>query len=288
MTDFDEFCSKLEAMDKEQIIDAFNMLSKDVIKALMEVSQDGKFTVDVYIRCVLAAVAADGVLSEPEFEIMKPAFDLLTGKDLDYAGCVEAFNSLGFDDPSKMQESFDAMADIIGLVSPEIKDDLVFMSLMVCAIDGEITEDEKDWIKRLVEPPVIDVTPAEVVSAFLDEAKVFTLATTDGDQPRTRVLGFKTELDGRLYFAVGTHKDVYAQLMANPKCEIMAFVGDRFLRWDGTAVFNDDQRLPMAAGAAMPEIAQMYAANGWTLGFFTLVNSTAEVVSIDGSKTRLF
>ena len=60
------------------------------------------------------------------------------------------------------------------------------------------------------------------VHDFLNEAGVFFLATVDGDQPRLRPLGFHMEMEGKEMFGVGDFKDVYKQLTANPKVEIVA------------------------------------------------------------------
>ncbi|MBE6518568.1 MAG: pyridoxamine 5'-phosphate oxidase [Thermoplasmata archaeon] len=162
------------------------------------------------------------------------------------------------------------------------------LCLLVCAIDGEVTQKEKEWIAQLALPLTIDVTPMEYIDAFLTKAQVFTLATTDGDQPRMRILGLKLNLDDKIYFGVGTFKDVYKQLKANPKCEILASVGMDFLRWDGKAVFSDDPRLLPMLKAVMPELAQMYFDMGWSFGFFTLEGGSAEVVNVSNQKIKIF
>ena len=137
-------------------------------------------------------------------------------------------------------------------------------------------------------PLTIDVTPMEYIDAFLTKAQVFTLATTDGDKPRMRILGLKLNLDDKIYFGVGTFKDVYKQLKANPKCEILASVGMDFLRWDGKAVFSDDPRFLPMLKAVMPELAQMYFDMGWSFGFFTLEGGSAEVVNVSNQKIKIF
>ena len=60
------------------------------------------------------------------------------------------------------------------------------------------------------------------INEFLDEAGVFFLASVDGNQAKCRPLGFHMEKYGRLYFAVGEHKDVYDQITKNPSIEITA------------------------------------------------------------------
>ena len=79
------------------------------------------------------------------------------------------------------------------------------------------------------------------IKDFLKETGVFFMATVDGDQPRLRPLGAFLEEDGKLIFGVGDFKNVYRQMQANPKVEIVACKPDgHWLRYTGRAVFETD------------------------------------------------
>ena len=52
----------------------------------------------------------------------------------------------------------------------------------------------------------------EKVVNYLDQAGVFFVTTTDGDQPKCRPFSFKIAYDGKLYFGEGTLKEVYLQM----------------------------------------------------------------------------
>ena len=288
MSDFDTLCKKLEQMDSATFADIFAEKSVDVISALTALTADGKDGVTAYLQFILASVAADGVLSKPEYILLKPLFDRMADKDTTYDEAVEIFKGLGLDKPDAYKDIVDTMVDIIGLVDEDMKDDIVLLCLLVCAIDGEVTKEEKDWIRQLAEPLTIELPAVDVLEDFLNKAGTFVLGTTDGDQPRMRVLGLKIKLDGKLYFAVGTFKDVYKQLQKNPKCEILASAGMDFLRWDGKAVFTDDNRLLPIVANMMPQLVQMYDQMGWKLGFFTIEGGSAEIVNVSNQKTKLF
>ena len=288
MSDFDTLCKQLEQMDSATFADIFSEKSVDVISALTALTADGKDGVTAYLQFILASVAADGVLSKPEYTLLKHLFDRMADKDTTYDEAVEIFKGLGLDKPDAYKDIVDTMVDIIGLVDEDMKDDIVLLCLLVCAIDGEVTKEEKDWIRQLAEPLTIELPAVDVIEDFLNKAGTFVLGTTDGDQPRMRVLGLKIKLDGKLYFAVGTFKDVYKQLQKNPKCEILASAGMDFLRWDGKAVFTDDNRLLPIVANMMPQLVQMYDQMGWKLGFFTLEGGSAEIVNVSNQKTKLF
>ncbi len=287
MSTFNELCTKMENMDDETFNQVFNELSARVLYELSELTENGD-AYSVYLHFILAAVAADGKLTEEEFNLIRPIFINTAGHDVDYQEGLKMFKDMGLESPEDFQEVADLMADVIELASPEAKDDIVLLSLMICAIDGDVSDKEKKWIAQLIEPLDVELTPMETVNAFLEKAGSFVLATCDGEQPRMRVLGFKTVLDVKIYFGIGTFKDVYKQLQNHPRCEILAFDGEDFMRWDGKAVFSNDQRLALAAGAAMPEVTKMYIEMGWNFAFFTLEEGTAEIVGVDNSKTTLF
>ena len=117
----------------------------------------------------------------------------------------------------------------------------------------------------------------EKVSKFLDDAKLFYFLTTDGDQPKGRPFGFHM-LDGdKLYFGCGTFKNVFKQLIANPKVEVLALNGNEFLRYDGTVKVVKDEVLLAKVREAMPQIMALYDKNGWEMGLFYLENGHAEI-----------
>ena len=100
----------------------------------------------------------------------------------------------------------------------------------------------------------------EKVCQFLDEAKVYYLATADADQPRVRPFGTVLVYEGKLYIQTGKIKAVSKQLAVNPKAEICAFAGGKWLRVAGELV-NDDRLEPKKAMLdKYPELKGMYSA----------------------------
>lgn len=74
----------------------------------------------------------------------------------------------------------------------------------------------------------------------LKKTKVFYVATIDHDQARVRPFSSCTEFEGALYICTNNTKDVYKQLIANPKIEICGMGNDgTWIRVNGTAVRDD-------------------------------------------------
>ncbi len=118
---------------------------------------------------------------------------------------------------------------------------------------------------------------AEKVNEFLEKAKVFYFLTTDGDQPKGRPFGFHLLKDDKIYFGCGTFKNVFRQLTANPKVEVLAVTDEEFMRYDGMAKIVKDETLLAKVREVMPDIMAMYDRNGWEMGLFYLENGHAEI-----------
>ena len=120
----------------------------------------------------------------------------------------------------------------------------------------------------------------EKINDILTKAEEFYLATVDGDKPKVRPLGFHLLFEDKIYFGVGTFKDVYKQMQANPKVEIAAWDGEHFLRYYGTADLSKNDTVVEKAFELMPEVKEMYESNGWEMGVFFLNDATAEIRNI--------
>ena len=122
------------------------------------------------------------------------------------------------------------------------------------------------------------------IDGLLTASKTFYLATVDGDQPKLRPLGAHHVVDGRVWLGVGEFKNVYRQLVANPKCEVVALqpAGGKWLRWTGRAVFAEGaerERLEEVFLTAVPKLRRIYNKKpGKRMMCFTLVDSRAELI----------
>ncbi|MBR6119729.1 MAG: pyridoxamine 5'-phosphate oxidase family protein [Oscillospiraceae bacterium] len=118
---------------------------------------------------------------------------------------------------------------------------------------------------------------AAKIHEFLNAAQTFFFLTTDGDQPKGRPFGFQMLVGDRLYFGCGTFKNVFRQLSANPRVEVLALKGGEFLRYDGRAKVVKDEGLLAKVREAMPQIMALYDKNGWEMGLFYLEDGHAEI-----------
>ena len=75
---------------------------------------------------------------------------------------------------------------------------------------------------------------------LINRYPVFHLATMDNDQPRVRgMLLFRADENGIIFHTAST-KDVYRQIMANPKAEMCFSCGDVQIRVTGILELSED------------------------------------------------
>ena len=115
----------------------------------------------------------------------------------------------------------------------------------------------------------------ERVCKFLEDAGTYYLATVEGDQPRVRPFGTALVFEGKLYIQTGKVKNISKQLAVNPKAEICAFHGGKWLRVAGELI-NDDRIAPKAAMLEKhPELKGMYKAEDENTQVLYFQNATA-------------
>jgi uncharacterized pyridoxamine 5'-phosphate oxidase family protein len=129
----------------------------------------------------------------------------------------------------------------------------------------------------------------ERVCKFLDDTGTYYLATVEGDQPRVRPFGTALVFEGKLYIQTGKVKNISKQLAANPKAEICAFDGGKWLRVAGELI-NDDRIAPKAAMLEKhPELKGMYKAEDDNTQVLYFRNATATFSSFtDAPETFTF
>ncbi len=99
------------------------------------------------------------------------------------------------------------------------------------------------------------------VCDFLKEAKTYYLATVEGDQPRVRPFGTVHIFEGKLYIQTGKSKPCAQQLLANPKAEICAFHGGKWLRIEGKLIEDDRVEAKKSMLDAYPHLRGRYDEN---------------------------
>ena len=113
------------------------------------------------------------------------------------------------------------------------------------------------------------------VYEFLKKCGTYYLATMDGDQPRVRPFGTVDLFDGKLYIQTGKVKDVSNQMLSNPKVELCAFDGEKWLRVAASAVLDDNLAAQEHMLNAYPSLRKLYQPGDGNTEVFFLKDATA-------------
>ena len=149
MTDFNRLCKEFEEMDVLSYGAILAAKSVKVIPALAELSGDSSDGITIYAMFILGAIAADGRLTEEEYLLVYPMLHAMFGDEIDYPTCKAAVRYLR-PESKELKLALNDMVDIFGKVSDDLKDDLILITMMICAVDGKISAKEKNWIKTLI------------------------------------------------------------------------------------------------------------------------------------------
>ncbi|GAA6382758.1 pyridoxamine 5'-phosphate oxidase family protein [Intestinibacter bartlettii] len=117
------------------------------------------------------------------------------------------------------------------------------------------------------------------VYEFLKACGTYYLATVEGDQPRVRPFGTIDIFEDKLYIQTGKVKDVSKEMQANPKVEICAFDGQKWIRVEGEVVRDDRIEAKEHMLDSYPNLKALYRADDDNTEVLYLKNATATISS---------
>jgi pyridoxamine 5'-phosphate oxidase len=118
---------------------------------------------------------------------------------------------------------------------------------------------------------------------YLNEARIFFLATTEGDTPHVRGIFLHKADEKGISFTTGKFRDLYKQLKANPKVELCFSREKSSIRVSGTVVeLDDDIDLKKEIVEARPFMKPWIDAKGFApMAVFRVVDCVATTWSFD-------
>ena len=125
----------------------------------------------------------------------------------------------------------------------------------------------------------------ENILQFIKEQKIVYLATIDGDQARVRPINGLSEINGKLVWCTNNQKEMFQQVVANPKVEICMFGKGKVVRVAGRCVPTKDATIKAKYLDLQPGVAKLYGGKEGTLE--VLVFEDATVMTISGSKKQI-
>ena len=126
------------------------------------------------------------------------------------------------------------------------------------------------------------------VLEFLNDAKTFYLATTDGEKAYVRPLGLVMEYNGKLAFSTNNQKDMFKQMQSHPYVQMCAYDGEgNTLRISGKFVVVTTEEAQAKALELIPHLKSMYSPGDGLFEIFSLDDATAVCTTMSGESKEL-
>jgi uncharacterized pyridoxamine 5'-phosphate oxidase family protein len=122
---------------------------------------------------------------------------------------------------------------------------------------------------------------------FLNEAQTYYIATVEDDQPRVRPFGATMEYNTKVYLGTQNDKNVFKQLVKNPKIEISGMANGKWIRITGNAVVDEATDAKEAMLNANPFLKKMHSADDGRFVVFYIDEMKAVVYSFEGEPLEL-
>ncbi|MBO4792417.1 MAG: TerB family tellurite resistance protein [Clostridia bacterium] len=149
MKEFNDLCRLFEELDSETYSELLNEKAARILPALAGITEDGMSGLEIFASFIMGAIVSDNKLTEDEYVLAYPLFRSFFGEAADYSLVKESVKKSRSGN-REMKKQVDEMIDILGTLSEDLKDDIVTVCLMICAVDGKVSLSEKRWIKQLI------------------------------------------------------------------------------------------------------------------------------------------
>jgi uncharacterized pyridoxamine 5'-phosphate oxidase family protein len=130
-------------------------------------------------------------------------------------------------------------------------------------------------------------TALQQVASYLTGVPAWFLATSVAGEPHVRPFSFAVVEDGKLWFCTSKGKDIYDELVENPRFELSAWMpGNPWIIVHGTAAFAEPTPALRQAGFEhMVALGEDHrSANDGLLVFFFVKDAIVRICDIDGTE----
>ncbi|MGN1327102.1 MAG: TerB family tellurite resistance protein, partial [Clostridia bacterium] len=121
-----------------------------ILPELNAITEDAITATTIFATFIIGSIVADGKIKEEEYILLYPMLYTFFGDSVDYEECkkiARKFKKEG----KELNQYIDYIVDILGMFSDELKEDIITVCLLICAIDGNISAKEKNWVKQLID-----------------------------------------------------------------------------------------------------------------------------------------
>lgn len=145
---FEEIYTEFKAVAPATYERELGSKAMSVLPVLIDFSGNERVGVRFLSMFVLGAAMSDGKLEHNEYELLQPLFRVFFGDEVSFEESKTLVKNMAAN--GNLPNKVDEIVDFFGALDENLKKELVLICLMICAVDGDVSEVEKQWIARLV------------------------------------------------------------------------------------------------------------------------------------------
>ena len=149
MKSFQQLYKEVTSISGFDYADVLEEKAKKIIPVLSTLNGGREGAMAVFSEFILCALASDGRLTKSEYYGLKPTLHLFFGDDFNYDACELAVQNIK-ETRGMLKIVLDNMVDMYGAVNDALKEDIITVCLIICAVDGKVALKERNWIKKLI------------------------------------------------------------------------------------------------------------------------------------------
>lgn len=149
MDSFKDLCKIAEELSPDDYTTVLTVKTAKIMPALETLTGSIILARQIYGSFIFGAIYADGKLDEAEFTLIEPLLKIVFGDDITFKDAKAMVRSTKAEG-KELKDNVDAMVDLFGELDDELKDDIVIVSLLICAIDGKVSKKEQQYIQQLI------------------------------------------------------------------------------------------------------------------------------------------
>ena len=137
-----------EGMDDSLLGLAMNGVVRKAVSGLAKVA-GAENASSIYLTILISSISIDGEINETEYELVRDIFSEMVGKEvtIDELRASLAASDLG--DISTIRSTTANLIRSLGAADPTVRDDVLELMAMFCAMDHKVTPAERNWLLEL-------------------------------------------------------------------------------------------------------------------------------------------
>ena len=137
-----------EGMDDSLLGLAMNGVVRKAVSGLAKVA-GAENASSIYLTILVSSISIDGEINETEYELVRDIFSEMVGREvtIDELRASLAASDLG--DISTIRSTTANLIRSLGAADPTVRDDVLELMAMFCAMDHKVTPAERNWLLEL-------------------------------------------------------------------------------------------------------------------------------------------